>query len=87
MHRLLNLLGLVAFVLGAAILGYVLYLVLAGLLGFNPWGSGQPQVVVNTMISLGIVALILFVVGWLLARASARLEWRGQVAAVAPPGH
>ena len=58
MHRLLNILGLIAFLLGAALVGYVLYLVLAGLLGFNPWGNGRPQVVVNTTIGMGLLALL-----------------------------
>lgn len=84
MPRLLNILGFLAFLVGAALVGYVLYLVLAGILGINPWGNGRPQVATNTLIGMGVAALLFLVAGWLLARASARAEWRRAVADPVP---
>ncbi|WP_376096425.1 hypothetical protein ACE7GA_04855 [Roseomonas sp. CCTCC AB2023176] len=86
MSRLVNILGLLAFVLGAALLGYALYLLLAGVLGFNPWGNGAPQVAMNTLIGLALAALVCLALGWLLARASVRMELRRTVT-VSAPGH
>ncbi len=82
MSRLLNLLGFVAFVLGAACLGYALYLLLAGSFGFNPWGTARPTGGRETMIVTALIGLGLVVVGLLLAFVSARMEARRRVVVV-----
>ena len=84
MHRLLNLLGFVAFVAGAACLGYALYLLLTVNFGFNPWGTARPAGGWDTLISAALIGLVLLVIGWLLGRASARLEARGRVVVRGP---
>ncbi|WP_426959452.1 hypothetical protein [Muricoccus radiodurans] len=76
MPRLLNALGFILFVLGAIVVGYVLYLVIAGMLGWNPFGGQRPAVGLNTVIMLSIIALLLLVGGWLVALAAVRAEWR-----------
>lgn len=85
MHRLLNVLGFVAFVVGAAFLGYALYLLLAGHFGFNPWGTARPTGGRDMMVTSTLFGLVLVALGAVLAIVSARLEVRRRIVVVNRP--
>ena len=77
MPRLLNILGFVAFVIGAVALAVALYILLAGVIGWNPFSRGRPLIAgVTTMMVMTAIGLVLLLAGAALALAAARAEWR-----------
>ncbi|MBP0444378.1 hypothetical protein J8J14_06255 [Roseomonas sp. SSH11] len=86
MPRLLNILGFVIFVLGAVALAVAVYVLLAGVIGWNPFSHGRPMIAgLNTMLVLGVAGLALLIIGALLARAAARAQWRQEIQATVAP--
>ena len=86
MPRLLNILGFLAFVIGAVALAVAVYILLAGVLGWNPFSYGRPMIAgLNTMLVMLVIGLLLLVLGAVLARSSARAEWRREMQATVAP--
>jgi len=84
--RLLNILGFVAFVIGAVAVAVALYILVTGVLGWNPFSTGRPMIAGrNTMLSLAVAGLILLVLGAVLARMSARAQWRREIQQTVAP--
>jgi len=71
--RLLSILGFLAFMAGAVSLAVAVYILVAGVIGWNPFSHGRPLIAgVTTMVVMLVVGLVLLVAGVLLAQASAR---------------
>ncbi|WP_338665881.1 hypothetical protein VQH23_12015 [Pararoseomonas sp. SCSIO 73927] len=86
MPRLLNALGFVAFVVGAVALAFALYILLAGVIGWNPFSNVRPMLAsVNSMAVMALIGVVLLVIGAMLAVAAARAEWRREMQAVVAP--
>ncbi|HEY8612844.1 MAG TPA: hypothetical protein VIL69_16350 [Roseomonas sp.] len=86
MPRLLNILGFLAFVIGAVALAVAIYILLAGVIGWNPFSYGRPMIAgTNTMLVMLASGLVLLVTGALFARAAARAEWRRELQATVAP--
>ena len=86
MPRLLNILGFLAFVIGAVALAFAVYILLAGVVGWNPFPHGRPPMAgMNTVLVMLAVGLVLLVLGAVLARISARAEWRREMQATVAP--
>ena len=86
MPRLLNILGFVAFVLGAVALAVAVYILLAGVIGWNPFSRGRPPAAgVNSMLAISAIGLVLLLAGALLARAAAKAQWRREIQATVAP--
>ncbi|MBP0494694.1 hypothetical protein [Roseomonas indoligenes] len=86
MPRLLNALGFVAFVVGAVALAFALYILLAGVIGWNPFSTVRPMLAsVNAMITMGVIGIVLMMIGAMLAVAAARAAWRREMQAVVAP--
>ena len=84
MPRLLSILGFVAFVLGAVGIAVGLYILLAGVLHWNPLSNGRPPVAGTTEMGvIFVISLVLLLLGALLARLSARAAWRREMEATA----
>jgi len=84
--RLLNILGFVAFVIGAVAVAVALYILVTGFLGWNPFSTGRPMIAgMNTMVGTGVVGLILLALGAVLARMSARAQWRREIQQTVAP--
>ena len=80
MPRLLNILGFLAFVIGAVALAVAFYVLLAGVIGWNPFTRGRPLIAgTTTMLVMFAVGLLLLILGAVLARISARAEWRREM--------
>jgi uncharacterized membrane protein len=80
MPRLLNILGFLAFVIGAVALAVTLYILLAGVVGWNPFSYGRPLIAgTTTMLVMLVIGLVLLAIGAVLARISARAEWRREM--------
>ncbi|SHI55555.1 hypothetical protein SAMN02745194_00572 [Roseomonas rosea] len=86
MPRLLDILGFVAFVLGAVALAIAVYILLAGVIGWNPFSRGRPPIAgANTMLVMSAAGLLLLLAGALLARAAAKAQWRREIQATVAP--
>ena len=64
MPRLLNIAGLVAFAAGAVSLAFAVYILLTGVIGWNPFGYVRPMIA--GLQAMGVMAV--------LAQVSARAE-------------
>jgi hypothetical protein len=80
MPRLLNILGFVAFLLGAVAVAVGIYILLTAVIGWNPFSHGRPMIAGTTamaaMLGSGLGLLLL---GALLGQAAARAEWRREM--------
>jgi len=80
--RLLNILGFMVFVLGAVALAVAVYVLLAGVIGWNPFSHGRPMAAgVTTMAAMLALGVVLLVSGALLGRAAVRAEARAGLTA------
>jgi hypothetical protein len=78
--RLLSILGFVAFVAGAVAIAVSVYILLAGVIGWNPFSNGRPPSAgVATMATVLVAGLVLLVLGAVLARAAARAQLRQEM--------
>ena len=74
--RLLNVAGLVAFAAGAVSLAFAVYILITGVIGWNPFG-GYIRPIFAGLQTMGVMlalGLVLLVVGAVLAQVSARAE-------------
>ena len=86
MPRLLNVLGFLVFILGAVALAVAAYILLAGVIGWNPFSYGRPMIAgVNTMLVCSVVAFFLLGLGAVLAQAAARAQWQRELQATVAP--
>lgn len=77
MPRLLSILGLVAFVAGAVALAVAAYILIAGVIGWNPFSQGRPMIAgVRSMGVMALLGVALLILGAVLAQVSARAEAR-----------
>ena len=75
MPRLLNIAGLVAFAAGAVSLALAAYILITGVIGWNPFGYARPAFAgLQTMGVMLALGLVLLVVGAVLAQVSVRAE-------------
>ncbi|WP_424137182.1 hypothetical protein [Roseomonas chloroacetimidivorans] len=76
MPRLLNILGFLAFVLGAVAVAVGIYILLTSVLGWNPFYRGRPlPAAMEAMLALLGGGVVLLFLGSLLARAAAKAAW------------
>jgi hypothetical protein len=86
MPRLLSILGFLTFVIGAVALAVAVYILLTGVIGWNPFSHGRPLIAgTNTLLVTLVIGLVLMVVGAVLARLSAQAEWRREMQATVAP--
>jgi uncharacterized membrane protein YhiD involved in acid resistance len=86
MPRLLNILGFLAFVIGAVVVAVGIHVLITGVIGWNPLRNARPlQAGLTTVLVLLGSGAILLVAGWLLGQAGARAEWRREIQATVVP--
>ena len=75
MPRLLTIAGLVAFAAGAVSLAFAAYILIAGVIGWNPFGYARPMIAgLQAAGVMAVLGLVLLAVGAVLAQVSARAE-------------
>jgi len=84
--RLLNILGFLSFLAGAVAVAGGIYILLADVIGWNPFSNGRPMatgtMLMASMLAAGAVLLLL---GALLGQAAVRAQWRREMRETVAP--